>query len=241
MKLKNIFKRNTGVPKHRWIGDNVAGKTFADIGGLWGTLNETVSIAHKGGASKCTMVDIRTDDNKWWGLFHERCNELGVSGYDSVVDDICDADVSARLGTFDMVHCSGILYHVSDPLAMIRNLVSITNEYLIIGSMLVPEHISNSKGELHVNRGVLHSIPLMKANEKEIFGEHFSSLNIKVAGLNKPDFDYISPDNEFLTDPWWFLFTAETMVAMCEMFDLTIEESWITSQGAQNLVCRKNK
>lgn len=239
MKLPNPFKRKKIVPKHRWISENVKGKTFADIGGLWGTLNETISIAHKGSAQKCTMVDIRTQENKWWTLFHQRCDELGVKNYDSIVDDICDADISSRIGKFDVVHCSGILYHVSDPFSMIRNLVSITNEYLIIGSMLVPDHIENSKGTLHIKPGALHSIPLMDNSQREIFGEHFFSLNIKVAGLNKPKLEYISSDNQFQTDPWWFLFTAETMTKMCEMFDLVIEESWITSQGAQNLVCRK--
>ena len=33
-----------------YISQVVAGKSFADVGGLWGTVNEKVSVAHAHGA-----------------------------------------------------------------------------------------------------------------------------------------------------------------------------------------------
>ncbi len=35
-----------------WISGFVKGKTFADIGGLWGTVNEKVTVAAKAGLSE---------------------------------------------------------------------------------------------------------------------------------------------------------------------------------------------
>ena len=38
------------LEKHRWIAELVPNRTFADIGGLGGTVNETVSLALRHGA-----------------------------------------------------------------------------------------------------------------------------------------------------------------------------------------------
>ncbi len=39
----------------RWV---VAGKSFVDVGGPWGTVNEKVSVAHTHGACGLTMIDV---------------------------------------------------------------------------------------------------------------------------------------------------------------------------------------
>ena len=39
-----------------YIGQLVAGKSFADVGGLWGTVNEKVSVAHTHAARTLTMI-----------------------------------------------------------------------------------------------------------------------------------------------------------------------------------------
>ena len=41
-----------------YIRQVVAGKSFADVGGLWGTVNEKVSVAHAYGARALTMIDV---------------------------------------------------------------------------------------------------------------------------------------------------------------------------------------
>ena len=44
------------LEKHRWIAELVPNRTFADIGGLGGTVNETVSLALRHGARKAMMI-----------------------------------------------------------------------------------------------------------------------------------------------------------------------------------------
>lgn len=114
--------------RERVIGKLVAGKTFAEIGGLWGTTNETVSIAMRSGAREATMIDITEPENTQWTRFHERCRELGVTGYRSVVGDICNDHLADDVGRFDITHCAGVVYHVPNPVDAIRNLIAITRE-----------------------------------------------------------------------------------------------------------------
>jgi len=43
-----------------------------------------------------------------------------------------------RLGSFDLVLCFGLLYHLENPFAAMRNLHALTNKLLLIESMCVP-------------------------------------------------------------------------------------------------------
>ncbi|WP_407525533.1 hypothetical protein [Methylobacterium oryzisoli] len=40
------------------IAKIVQGKSFAEVGGLWGLVNEKVSVAHDAGATDLCMIDI---------------------------------------------------------------------------------------------------------------------------------------------------------------------------------------
>ena len=65
-----------------------AGKTFAEVGGLWGTTNERASVAHRAGARDLTMVDLSPADSKWWPLFEARRIQFGVPPVRSVSGDV---------------------------------------------------------------------------------------------------------------------------------------------------------
>lgn len=228
------------LEKYAWIADLVAGKSFADIGGLWGTVNETVTIAARAGASETTMVDIQPEGSKWWQAFHDRCAEEGVSGYNCRVFDICDFANLDDLGKFDIVHCAGILYHVSDPVALLRNISYIAREYFIIGSMLIPEEIDNEAGQLKTPRGTSRCVPLLGECERRIIARHFSDQNITIGGINGPTPVFVESNSyQVRTGPWWYLFTAETMQAMCTLCGADIVKTATTRQGAQNILCRK--
>jgi len=54
------------------------------------------------------------------------------------VADAEDLPVS-RLGTFDLVLCFGLLYHLENPFRAIRHLQAVTNRLLLIETMRVPD------------------------------------------------------------------------------------------------------
>ena len=66
-------------PRDAFIARVVRGKSFADVGGLWGTVNEKVSVAHAAGAASLAMVDISEWGDRW-NEFETRRRQLGASG-----------------------------------------------------------------------------------------------------------------------------------------------------------------
>jgi SAM-dependent methyltransferase len=59
-------------------------------------------------------------------------------GIDFHVADVEDASL-ADLGTFDLVLCFGLLYHLENPMRAIRNLRALTGRLLLLESMAVDE------------------------------------------------------------------------------------------------------
>src|SRR4029450_5303038 len=102
--------------RKEWIERIVPGRTFAEVGGLWGTVNEQVTVAAKGGAREVTMIDIACDSTNLWERFRERCKQEGVEDYRCIRADINEPGTTERVGVFEVVHCSGVIYHCPDPL-----------------------------------------------------------------------------------------------------------------------------
>src|SRR4051794_13465658 len=101
---------------NEWIARYASGRSFADVGGLWNTKNERISSAFRAGATRLAMIDMQPLGNHWWTQFDERCRELGVSGYESISGNIEDPKLLDVVGRFDFVHCSGVIYHIPNPM-----------------------------------------------------------------------------------------------------------------------------
>ena len=239
-----MSEANTGkfrMEKHRRIAALVSNKTFADIGGLWGTVNETVSVAMLHGASEAAMVDIQRAGNKWWAAFHERCRALGVSGYESISGDICDGEFARTIGPFDITHCAGIVYHVPNPIAMVHNLISITSERLILGSMVVPNRIENQFGTLELDVGQFLMAPVLSERKRSVVREYFTQMNVRALGVTDPS-TYRAEDGRFLYAPYWWLYTKDTMVEMCTMMGLSVENVWVDwSRRKEDSISRRQE
>ena len=52
--------------------------------------------------------------------------------------DINDPDLPARLGRFDVVFCSGIIYHVPNPVLTLEQLRRLCGRVLILASPCFP-------------------------------------------------------------------------------------------------------
>ena len=225
------------LEKHRWIAELVPNRTFTDVGGLFGTVNETVSLALRHGAREATMIDLQAADSEAWARFHARCRELGVTGYRSVVGDICNDRLVDETGAFDVTHCSGVIYHVPKPINLICNLISITREWLILTSMVVPERIAGSAGVLELKQGQCLLAPALSDAQRAILREYFDGRGMKVAGINR-DRPFLTPAGHFRYGPWWLVFTAETFFAMCRMFNMRVEKTCVSSYGLASVLAR---
>jgi SAM-dependent methyltransferase len=212
--------------KDSWIQEFVAGKQFVDLGGLWACINEKVSIALFSGAREATMVDIQPLGNALWQEFDARCERLGVSGYRRICADINADDLKDRLGTFDLVHCSGVLYHLPQPMHALLNLKRITAKRLIIASMVVPEWIENTAGTLELGTDRCLFVPGMSESIREIMTQHFNDLEIRVAGINQAlPYGWMIDHDTVNYSPWWWLYSPSFLKGMIESVGLKILDS----------------
>ncbi|HEX7654859.1 MAG TPA: hypothetical protein VF607_15225, partial [Verrucomicrobiae bacterium] len=99
------------MPCNPWIKQLAKDRTFVDVGGLWNTVNERVTIAAKAGAAQVTMIDGMDPEDPWWQKFYERCRTEGVVCNRSLVANVDEPDFPVKAGNYDIVHCSGIIYH----------------------------------------------------------------------------------------------------------------------------------
>ena len=227
------------LEKHKWIVELARGRSFIDIGGLWGTTNETVCLASKSDAKTVTMADIQPFGNKWWTAFHERCKGFGVSDYESIRMDICDRNALDTSRKWDFIHCSGIIYHVSDPLQLIQNLKSICMEYLIISSITIPERIENRYGILESPTGTCHLVHTMPEDRREIIRQFLeeSKRNPDVVSHKTHD-ELFKVNGAVKTGPWWWLYSPRTLEAMCELCGLEILRRHSTKNFSHSVLCR---
>lgn len=192
-----------------YLSRSVKGKTFAEIGGLWGTVQERVSVAQQLGATQLTMIDILPPLNPWWGKFAVRMEEKGVSNYSTLCGDI----MTMPCGPFDVTHSSGILYHLPSPLQYLIALRKITREHCIMTSASIPERIENKFGVIDLSGGEVIFVPSMTTEQKQIFAEHYCGDSGAICyGINGEAIKFTT-DNYV---PWWWLLTGKTLVAMAE-------------------------
>ena len=109
----------TADPRDEFITQVVEGLSFAEVGGLWGTVNEKCSVAHRYGAASLDMIDITPEGNELWQRFGDRMLDLGVPEVRCTSADLLDLAARTDCPSYDVVHCSGILYHISDPVGFV--------------------------------------------------------------------------------------------------------------------------
>jgi hypothetical protein len=199
-------------PRDQYIHRVVSGRTFAEVGGLWGTRNERVSVAHAGGARQLTMIDLSPADSHWWPKFRERCQTLSVpAAHELSAEILCLAEQPAP-PVFDVVHCSGVLYHMPDPMRFLTALRRLTREYLVLTSSITADLIANESGILRVPSGGALFIPALTPTELAIVRADWLPLvGENAGGITCPA---VWRADDF--GPWWWLPTIGCLKAMCE-------------------------
>ncbi len=209
-----------------WIKAVVKGKSFIDVGGLWGTANEKITVAALAGARRVTMLDISPPDNALWDALAARCAEKGVTGYHSLTGNIDDADVPEATGVVDVVHCSGVLYHCPNPVHSIGQLARMCGETMIIASTIVPDHLRNARGKLALPAGSLLFVPGLSDEQRAVVSEYWNEVGAQAYGLNVPVPGGWRLDTDY--GPWWWLFTADVVPALLRVAGFTVVERALT-------------
>jgi predicted O-methyltransferase YrrM len=217
--------------REQWVTEAAAGKSFAEVGGLWGTTNEQVTVAARAGATATTMIDLSVSDGSakdLWKLFHERAADLGVTDTVCVQGSIDDPDTVERVGEFDVVCCSGVLYHCPEPLRTLLHLRAITRETLILGTATIPEIVSGKAGTVSVKAGAALLVPGLTDTQRAIIGEWLQGVGALASGINDP----IAPDWDLENySPWWWLFTRDYVTTLLNLAGFSVEKSASVWEG----------
>ncbi len=206
----------------------VKGRTFADVGGLWGTINEKVSVAARTQAASLAMIDISPSGGELWKQFRARLSSCGVESCECISSDVCAVASSAQAPRYDVVHCSGVLYHHPNPIFLLEALRRITGQYLILTSAVTQEHIANELGSYDVPPSGVIFVPALSAREREILWKYWRE-NAGAGGcygISEP----VQWDSRNF-GPWWWLPTPDAMLAMAKCVGFEVVESGKTWNG----------
>jgi hypothetical protein len=215
--------------KRSLIKKHVSGLSFIDIGGLWGTSGETVTTALLAGASRAVMADIQTLGGEWWRKFEAHCADLGVEGYEELQVDICAPDAPERLGTFEFVHCSGVMYHVPDLFRFVGNLVSVTAKYLMLSSVVMPTQIRGPTSILSFGPDHAYLAPVLSTENRRAIAEYLTEKGVRADGVNESA-EYMKEGRPRF-GPWWWLFSSEFMLRLVGMYGLEIVAAGQSPKG----------
>ena len=212
--------------RDEYVASVVSGKTFADVGGLWGTVNEKVSVAHRHGATALTMIDITPPGSELWAKFRDRMVERGIANIRCISRDVCQLTDRDITEPFDVVHCSGVLYHYPNPLVMLAILRRITREHLVLTSAVTQTVIENEQGRYELPPSGAVFIPALSDSERSILKTYWQQHGISALGLTERcDFNI----DRFA--PWWWLPTSTAMTAMCRAAGFTVRDAAPTWGG----------
>ena len=223
----------TADVRDAFLVEVVKDRSFAEVGGLWGAVNEKVSVAHRAGAKSLTMIDVMPPEDEWWARFRDRMREHGVTKYETVSGDVA----TAQVGPFDVIHCSGVLYHVPHPIEFLALLRDRLNEHLVLSSAVIPRRIENQDGVLKVPEGGALFVPSMDAAAKRIYTRFWQGdLDAAMWGVNR-DFDHFTLDNYV---PWWWLMTVSAIRGMARVAGFeVVRDAPLFTGAAHTFLLRK--
>jgi hypothetical protein len=206
------------------------GKSFVDIGGLWGIQSEKLSLAQRSGATRLAMVDITPRQDGTWAKLREHLKTKGVEKYEEYSTDVHHWVTKP----FDVVHSAGVLYHLPSPMAYLAKLRTLAAEFAIITSAVTQEVITNEAGEYRVPSSGVIFVPALTEEQRLVLAAYWGRFG-SMLGITDP-FPY---DLEDYAPPWWWLPTVSALRCMCQLsrFEI-VDEGYYWHNNAYTLLLR---
>src|SRR4051794_19232562 len=113
-------------PREELISRFAGGRSFLDVGCMWSVHGALCFFAEEAGATEVTGLDVMAATPEF-----EAERERRGSGVRFVQGDVHDAGV---VEPHDVVWCSGVLYHVPNPLLTLERLRALTRETLLLAT-----------------------------------------------------------------------------------------------------------
>lgn len=118
----------------RYVDRFAPGRSFADIGCMWGVNGEYAFAAERAGAVRVVGVDVFGPTPEF-----EARRTRETSRVEFVLGDIVSEGTVERVGEVDVVLCAGVLYHHPSPFDLLVALRRICRETLLLRTSTIPE------------------------------------------------------------------------------------------------------
>ncbi|MCI0564020.1 MAG: DUF1698 domain-containing protein [Nitrososphaera sp.] len=183
-----LYKWKVRLLKHRqinllwqhwrkWRGDNVGnydylrqyirryapGRSFADVGCMWGVNGEYAFLAEESGANPVKALDVFGPTPEF-----EAKKQARNSSVEFILGDVTNAETIARVGVVDVVFCAGVLYHHPSPFDVLVALRRICTRTLILRTFAIPEIRGLANAAIH--------FPMLEVKDRRLW--ELSSLGV---------------------------------------------------------------
>jgi SAM-dependent methyltransferase len=117
-----------------YVRRHAPGKSFADIGCMWGVNGEYAFLAEEVGATRVVAVDVFGPTPEF-----EEKHAARSSRVEFILGDVSRAATVVSIGEVDVVFCAGVLYHHPSPYDLLVALRRICRHTLILRTSTIPE------------------------------------------------------------------------------------------------------
>lgn len=112
----------------------VPGRSFLDVGCMWGADGRFSFLAEDAGAARVTGMDGMGPTGRYLAEHERRGSSMRF-----VQGDLHDPVVIDELGVHDVVFCNAVIYHTPNPFLLIAHLHRLTSDILLLGTHTIPE------------------------------------------------------------------------------------------------------
>ena len=179
------------------FGRYVPGGSFADLGCMWNADGAYVFCAELLGATAPVLALDINPPTQAYISYHTALQ----SRVQFVQSDILDLD-PARNGTYDVVFCSGVMYHMMNPLHALSRVLGVTRRIAILVTHTVPGDDEMMVFYPHSRRA--ETFPW----EVQATGQRAGRFAVRYGDFS----------------PWWWGFTEPCFENMLKCFGFVVEE-----------------
>jgi methyltransferase family protein len=119
---------------YEYVGNHVRGRSFLDVGCMWGVNGDHSFAAEDAGATSVKGVDVFGPTAEF-----ERKKRARDSSVEFILGDMSQPGTIARVGVADVVLCAGVLYHHPSPFDLLTALRRVCRQTLILRTSTIPE------------------------------------------------------------------------------------------------------
>jgi Protein of unknown function (DUF1698) len=222
----NAMWRRWRAARGDWVGDykhladyirqHAKGRSFADIGCMWGVNGAFAFIAEEAGATIVKAVDV-------FGPTPEFTSEHRArrSSVEFVLGDCTQPETLERIGEVDVVFCAGVLYHHPSPFDLLVALRRICRTLLILRTATIPE--------MRGLRNAAVYFPMLGARDRELWNLRRLGV-LRQAGISDP----FAPEEGY--GNWFWGLTPSCLTSMVRTAGFRVDFQAIEA-FAQTLVC----